>query len=245
MINLRRFNNAGIEAFRDYLADLKHNPTAAIPSILEDDHYAVKISDTTVALSPKSFESRRIFAEWLDDAVEAAGADISLVDVGLWSWLSLLLFDQVCPPNTHGSRKVGAFARYVPEPSNFRRRYRHLLSAPYSIFRLHRDEPSRTNVILSGPLHQPGELAEQISARADFVSSAGAMSLATHLFIDQSTGKRRKGASGVAAARLGKLINQYRRTWDFEMLDAVEFAAALPKEFTRFVPKKAISQASA
>lgn len=171
--------------------------------------------------------------------------DPSPVDVGLWSWLSLLLFDQVCPPQADGSRKVGAFPRYVPEPSNFRRRYRHLLSAPYAILRLHRDNPCRTKVVLAGPLHQPGELAEQISARSDFISSAGAMSLATYLFVDASTDKRRRGASGAAAARLGKLINQYTRTWDFEMLEPAEFAAALPKELRRFIPKSAPTAATA
>lgn len=238
MINMRRFNEEGIEAFRDFLANLKLDPKAAIPAILEDDRYAIEW-DTPVPLSPEPFESRLSFAMWLDKAVQAVGVQISLVDIGLWSWLSLLLFDQLCPRHSDGSRRVGAFARYVPEPSNFRRRYRHLLSAPYGIFQLHRDEFTRTNVVLAGALDKPGELAEQISARADFVSSAGAMSLATYLFIDQATGKRRKGASGTAAARLGKLVNQYRRTWDFDMIDAVEFARALPKELRRFVPKEA------
>lgn len=58
MIKIRRFNEAGIEAFRTYLADLKQNPKASPPPILEDEQYASEAFGTPIYLAPKLFDSR-------------------------------------------------------------------------------------------------------------------------------------------------------------------------------------------
>src|SRR5690606_30661699 len=95
---------------------------------------------------PASFASRMDFAKWLHAAATANGVDIPRNDAGFWAWLSLALFDHVCPADAKGKRKPGADARHLINATDWKRRYRHLLQNAYEIFVLHRDDPARALV---------------------------------------------------------------------------------------------------
>jgi len=233
-MQFRRFHDAGIEAFRDYLHRLRSEPTLAPPwGMLTDDALSEPLHPP-IAAEPEQFENRMAFARWLHDAAEAAKATIPRADPGFWAWLSLALFDQVCPADGNGRRKPGADARHIPDRANWQRRYRHLLANPFDVFMLHRDNPERAAVVLVNPLHKPGELTEQFTARTEIVSCPGTMALASHLYVDPTTKTRRRGASGKSARRFGKLMNQYTRTWDLPEIQPARFAEMLPGEFDRF-----------
>jgi hypothetical protein len=234
MIALWRLKSAGVEAFRAYLYQLRNDPGARIPVELLNDSELAEPLAPAITATVRAFATRLEFAQWLHEAADQSGTEVPRGDVGFWAWMSLLLFDQVCPADASGHRRPGADARHILEVSNWRRRYRHLLATPYNVLQLHRDDPSRAAVILSNPLDKAGELSEQLSSRIDLVTCPGTMALATRLFIDPASGRRRRGASGEAARRLGKLLNQYSRTWDLPSADVSEFAAVLPEEFARF-----------
>lgn len=244
MIQFRRFNDAGIEAFRNYLERLRIDPALPPPRTLLTDGTVSELLNPQIEAAPGHFENRMAFARWLHAAAEKSGHPIPRTDVGFWAWLSLALFDEVCPPDSSGKRKPGADARHIPERTNWRRRYRHLLANPFDVFWLHRDDPVRASVVLLNPLHQPGELTEQFTARIELVACPGTMALASYLYVDPRTGARRRGASGKSARRFGKLMNQYARTWDLPLTQAPDFAEMLPKEFDRF-KRPAASQAAA
>ncbi len=233
---MRRFTIAGMAAFKRYLTELRANPDTPIPCELLTDPTLTELLEPEVTATVGRFSSRQEFAVWLEGAFQAAGSEPPMLDCEFWAWLTAALFDQVCPADRRGHRKPGALARYIPEMNQWRRRYRHLLANPYHAFRVHRCDPGRAAVVLVNPLHAPGELTEQFTSRLEVISCPATIGLATMLFIDGSTGKRRTGASGEAARRLGKLINQYSRTWDLRSVELVHFARLLPREFDRFKP---------
>ena len=235
-MKLRRFTNEGMVAFRQYLIDLRANPDRSIPHDLLSSPTLTEVLHPEVTAAVPYFSTRQEFAAWLDFAFQTAGCEPPMLDREFWSWLTAALFDQVCPADSRGHRKPGALARYIPEMNQWRRRYRHLLANPYHAFRVHRSDPSRAAVVLVNPLHAPGELTEQFTSRLEVISCPATIGLATMLFIDGSTGRRRAGASGEAARRLGKLINQYSRTWDIRSVELDQFVRILPREFDRFKP---------
>lgn len=235
-MRFRRFNGEGIEAFRRYLHRLRQDPYLAPPLELLHDEGVSEALEPPIQAAPIQFQSRLAFARWL---YEISGEDESRIprtDPGFWAWLSLALFDQVAPADSRGRRKPGADARHIPDASNWRRRYRHLLANPYDVFMLHRDNPARAFVALVNPLHKPGELTEQFTGRVDIVTCPGTMALASYLYVDPRTGRPKKGASGKAARRFGKLMNQYTRTFDLPAIRPETFAGLLPAEFDRFKP---------
>jgi len=232
-MQLRRFNDMGVKTFAAYLDGLRNNPSALIPYDLLTNPGLTQALESPIGVELKLFSSRMEFARWLYAAAQQANAEIPRRDAGFWAWLTLALFDQVCPASA-GKRKVGEYARYVPLFGDWKRRYRHLLATPYNVFLIHADDPSRALMILHSPLSKLGELTEQFASRQDLVSCPGTMALATYLFFNPKTRAGREGASGNAARRLGKLLNQYQRTWDITIMQPQSSAAILPREFEKF-----------
>jgi hypothetical protein len=163
-------------------------------------------------------------------------------DAGLWGWLSLYYFDQVCPKDVNGHRKVRERARYIPAVSDFRKYYRHLLAGPYRVYRAHRLAPDNALVLLCGPLHRPGEIVEQLIARQEIVTNPNAVGLATKIYYDASTGSFRRGAAAKgngSARRLADVLNQFDVTWDLYWMAPARLLAKLPAEFEKFTRKAA------
>tara|TARA_R110002072_G_scaffold42064_11_gene118042 strand:+ start:64504 stop:65217 length:714 start_codon:yes stop_codon:yes gene_type:complete len=236
-MKLREFNEQGIEAFRAHLNRIREDKKGELPPELLNDPALTNLLKPDIEIEPQLFSSRFDFAEWFFGVLSEMGADPHTLSKGLWCWLSAALFDQVCPVNGKGQRKVGAEPRYIPDLARYTRRYRHLLRTPFLIYHLHSDDPERAMVVLVNPLDKPGELTEQIASRAGIVRCPGMMRMATGLFIDPETRQRKKGASGDAAARFGVLMNQYQLTWDLPSVDIREFTQLLPREFNRFKSK--------
>lgn len=232
MMELKRFNDAGIAAFREWLERLRADPSLPPPLELLQDPELSKSIEPAITITPEPFDNRMQFAQWLHAAASATDTRVPLRDAGFWSWMTLLLFDQVCPSDQE-TRTVRKDPTYIPNP-DYRRSYRHLLATAYRIFYLHRDDPSRVRFLLEVPLPILGELTEQFASRQELIGSTGIMSLANHLFWDPRTGELRKGAGGDAAGRLGKLLNQYMRTWDITLMQPEASAQLLPDEFDRF-----------
>src|SRR4051812_13651614 len=103
---LSRFNDAGVLRFRAFLAELRANPTLIPPTeMLEDSAISELIPGTIPVARPAGgLSNKREAAELLRDLLSplrAAGRDVSQ-DVGLWTWLTLMFFDDVCPPAPSG-----------------------------------------------------------------------------------------------------------------------------------------------
>lgn len=238
-MNLSRFNVEGIEAFRKFLDSLRTNPLLTPPfELLTDSSYSNEIA--RVEVHSINFKTRLAAGEWLLTTLDHPDISGLAKDIGLWSWLSLLHFNSVCPADPKGERHPGHLARHIPEVTNFQRYYRHLLLGPWSIVRAYRDAPETALCVLCQPLDSPGDIVEQLASRVERITNRALISAATKLYVDPITHLPRRGSGGKSQGgprRLTTVCDQYDVTYDLYTINADELIGMLPKEFNRFRPK--------
>jgi hypothetical protein len=183
------------------------------------------------------FGSRFEAARYLDECFGSGDVRGLERDRGVWAWLALLNFETLCPPGPGGKRKPGARARWIPEVTNFRRYYRHLLAGPYLIYRTHREDTARAMILLCSPLSRMGDIVEQLASRQEIVTNRAIVGAATRLYYDASRGTPRRGSGGKGPGsprRLADVINQLDLTWDLYSMSEEDLLSRLPIEFDRF-----------
>src|ERR1035437_4440629 len=108
------------------------NPERCPADLLDNTVFAQEITPTKAVEVP-TFKDKRAMVEWLDKDVHISDIPGFDRDRGLWAWLALYLFDQLCPERKDGSRKPGERARWIPELDNAFRYYRHLVAGPFLV----------------------------------------------------------------------------------------------------------------
>lgn len=246
MVQVRRLNELGLRRFADFLDSLKTDAPEGYPDGLLSDPAATEELDADVTVVNTTFGSRFEAAKYLDERLSSSSLTEVERDKGLWAWLALFYFEELCPPGVGNRRKPGELARWIPEVNNFQRYYRHLLAGPYRIYRAHRDDPERALALLWGPLDRPGEIVEQLASRQEIVTNKAIIQSATTLYFDPEAKKPRRGAGGKGAGsprRLADVLNQFDVTWDLYAMTAGDLLELLPREFERF--RKGMTAASA
>lgn len=237
-MRLRRFNADGISTFAAYRGRLALEPALPPPIHLLEDPALSEPVPADVDVPARGFRNRLEAGRSFNELLDAARISSPEKDAGLWAWLTLFYFDEVCPPDGRGVRDPkDDEARLVPKLDNFQRFYRHLLLGPYLIVRAHRDNPERAIALLCNPLWQPGEIAEQLASRKELVTNHAVAEAATRLYYDPATGSFKRGAGTKtrgAPRRLADLLNQLDLTYYLYGMTADELLALLPKEFDRF-----------
>jgi len=236
-MKLCRFNSDGVAALATYRARLSLEPNLAPPMhMLEDPALTEQISGA-VDVPKRTFGNRLEAGQFLNKLLENSGITLPENDRGLWSWLTLFYFDDVCPADGNGNRHAQDEARLVPLLDNHQRFYRHLLLGPFLIVRAHRDDPERALAMLCNPVWKPGEIVEQLASRKELVTNRGVIELATRLYYDPEKKSFKRGAGSSvkgAARRLAALLNQLDLTFYLYGMTADELLSLLPKEFDRF-----------
>jgi hypothetical protein len=238
MALLRKLNENGVEKLRVFLAEVKLKPTTPVPTdILTDLSTSLELA-TAINVESKRFGSRMAAAEYLHGLFSQAGASGLDRDPGVWAWLAMFYFDELCPLRKDGGRNPREIARWVPSGHAFRY-YRHLLAGPYLIFKAFRDDPNKARIVLTGPLDTISDYTGQLAARQEFVQNKAVMEAATLLYFDKKTGKPKRGAAPTTHTpgtlrRFVDLINQLDPTWDLYSMNAQQLLAKLPAEFAAF-----------
>lgn len=248
MATLRRLNEKGIERLLEFLHGVKTNPELAPPSeILDHADTSEDLGDVEILIQPQLFGSRFAAAKYLHRQLDASGIDGIDQDRGIWAWLSLFYFEELCPPNKKGHRSPGEDARWVPKPGHAFRYYRHLLAGPYRIFHAHRSDPQKAMIILCGPLHQPGDIVEQLASRQELVTNASLLATASALYLDKKTGLPKRGATTTeklngrtrgkpgTVRRLVDIYKQFDLAWDLYDMETTSILQMMPREFKRFL----------
>lgn len=229
---VRALGNAGIERFRAYLAELRAGATAPPPdALLTDPRYASELS-AEARVERKPFASRWGAGEYLWNQLQPLPPEEVEANRGLWAWLSLYYFDQVCPRRPDGSRQPGQDYRHVPDFS-FRYRYRHLLYGPYAVYRRHR---GHAILVLSGPLHRQQRIYWEITSRTDLIASRGVLEALNALYLDRSRGIPKRGAQAAiprpgTVLRFVRVLQQLDVTYDVYGMTGDEILKLLPPEF--------------
>ncbi len=238
---LRRLKKQGVDRFGDFLDALTgQSPPPCPVSLLTDPQFSEEVTPS-VEIEHRTFGSRFDAAEYLFNLFKESGLTGIEQDQGLWAWLSLFYFDELCPQQGKG-RRLREKARYFPELRNYQRYYRHSLAGSYLIYSAHHEEPSRTLAFLCAPLHIMNDIIEQLASRLELVTNPGLVSLATALYYDPQKSNLRRGAGGKskgAPRRLADVMNQFDVTWDLYSMTKEDLLQLLPSEFDRFTGAEA------
>lgn len=237
-MQLRAFNQAGLQQAPEILARVRSGELTEIPAIfLQSDEYSDEVGLEMPKLKTNEVKTRWQLGLWLYKTLEGRLPERTLLgSAGMWTWLAFAFFDIVCPVQP-GGRKVADDARYILSKGDYRKSYRHLISGPFYMIRAHNDSPGVVKGILATAPSAPGEIYEQLASRKQIVTSRAAMYTATKLYLDE-TGDLRKGAAGTgpgSARRLADLFMQYDVTFDLYAMDDERLFEMLPKEYGRFV----------
>lgn len=236
----RRLTDNGMSRFAQFLDSLSGERPMDYPDALLEDDEDAPVVEGKMEVETCQFEDRFAAARYLDERLGRVAA--VEYNKGLWAWLALFYFDQICKVGREGEYRPGEIARWIPENDNYRKYYRHLLRGPFSIYRLHRDEPARAMALLCGPLTEPGDVVEQLAARQELITNAAVIKTATALYYDREKKSLRRGAAGRgpgSARRLADLLNQLDVTWDLYGMVPENLMELLPAEFGRFRPPAA------
>jgi hypothetical protein len=234
---VRRLTTTGIEQFRDYLKELHARSTSGPPRSLLTD------PETSEPFSPERFVEQHAFDTRLEagrylsqvfDAVSALEEDI-----GLWSWLSLYFFDQVCPAGPDGTRSPGRDYRHILEPG-YPCGHRHLLGGAFLVYRLHGEEAL---LLLCSKVHVENNFHHQLASRQVLISNPAIIRAASLLYLDPRTQRPKRGAQDMKRApgtllRFVDVLQQLDLNYDLYSMTAEKILGLLPAEFDAWRRKK-------
>jgi hypothetical protein len=201
----------------------------------------------------------RYFVQLIDSNIEllrAAGINPQL-SVELWSWLTAVWSDWLQQLNGKPvpfiSGYLGEKARWIFEPNDTQRYYRHLLAGPYLITEANKDDVSRARILLYNNVVNPNtRWVETICGSEDVNFNRTLLKALSTTFIDPSTRKIKASASehvrrrryfidrGIEEKgtidRLTQVYNQLSRTWDLLVPESEQLSNLLGNEFKNFFP---------
>lgn len=243
---VRVLNDEGIRRFEAFINELRKNPATPVPySLLDDPATSGPAAfEASVQRMPdgKVFGSAYELGEYLDGTVLSGIPKVEISrNYRLWNWLSLYLFDQLCP-SEDGERFPKETAAYVlGKQMIYTRYYRHLVRSAWLAVNRH---GKFAKVLLkpvsnkaAAPVAVRTDIPMQLSATQAFVESQSVVKAAHLLYYDEAADKVKKGAGGSGAGsprRLVSILNQFDRTYDLHAAAAETIVGLLPKEFSRF-----------
>lgn len=233
MRKIRRLTNEGTRRFAEYLEQLRTNPSSPPPLEVLDDPVCSEDAECGAEVDERAFTSRYELGTHLVDALEECDQRRIGNDAGLWNWLALLYFGQICK-SIGGARKPSEDAHYILS-SHFGKRPRHAIRTTYLLIRRYGGKVK----FMFSKLDERGELIEQIAATQYLWACEGVIDAASRLYQDdlKSTFKTGAGGSrGGSARRLKTYLSQLTLTYDLLSLSADEILALLPAEYNKFKP---------
>ena len=240
-MKLRRFNEAGIKEFRSRLAAMRDNPQADVPTDLLEHQQFTEIVQPEIPIAAEHFETKGEAARYLTSVLNKLNAEEIATDAGLWTWLSLLFFDSVCPMNGD-KRTVKNDYHYVFEPRNSRHFYRHLLFVSWHILRL---APHHNRLLLRSKVSVLDHLTTDAVKRLYMTRLPCMFEVLDRLYWDEQRKRVRKGITGSRPTpgnlshRLPIRIRQLEKTYYLMSLNADQLLELLGEEFSFARPKTA------
>jgi hypothetical protein len=235
---LRRLNGLGLERMGAFLDSLPTDAPQPYPQSLLSDDESSEALGVKIDVERKGFLRRFELAAYVFDKFHDSGMDHPERDAGLWAWLALYWFDQLCPADKQGRRRPKARARWIPDLDNARRYYRHLVLGPYLIYLAHYKNPKITMGLLGTDVNAPGDIVEQFASRPQLVTCPAAVAAVTKLYWRPQGGFKPRAAGGDdspgTARRLALVLMQFDRTFDLHSLSSDQLLTLLPAEFNSF-----------
>ena len=232
---IRRLNENGLKFFQDYIGRIAAGEKGDPPlAILTDDNWS-EPADLNMEVENRTFATRYEMGEYLKDLFGGISAQQIISDTGLWSWLALFWFDQLCPAKADGSRKPSKPYNYILSP-NYNHRPRHALRTTWQLVN---EYGETARFLLSKGPNERGELLEQLAARQFFIGCRGIIEAASCLYSDPardsfkvgSTSQKRRGN----IRRFISYLQQLELTYDLYTLPGDTIITMLPGEYSGFL----------
>ena len=238
MPKLRCLNQSGIDEFRDYLSVNYGASEAPSPVyLLDDPRFSMPSTFADIEVERRDFDTRFDFASYIDERATSIGLEGVLDEPGLWEWLTVFYFDQVCPFRQDGNRTVLKVERYIPD-SNRGWHYRHLLKGAYTFLRDHMDATDAVQLALAGPLYKHSGVYEHLVSRPRLRTSKGVQLAANALFYDPEKGKMKTRATS-SVQEFGLLLRNLPHEYDLNAMSERTVLALLPPRFLDWIDETA------
>lgn len=226
---INEFTDRGMELYRYILSGEVSEATMDL-----SDSAMVRVVSGTRPFVVRDYPTAKDMAV---DVIRALGSidPVSVAgDLGLWSWLTFVMRDQLFNRDRDGKLRVGEIHRWYPsDPNDWHKGQRHLVRMPVLV-------ECQFGVDANHLLcHRPSirsEVFEQLTSQKDMFMRVF-QKAACSLYFDGKSGSLKRGAGGKAggsARRLAKVRQQLDVTWDLDELSADEIIELLPSEFDRF-----------
>lgn len=232
---IRRLNERGIEVFGMHIHELSQGNKLDTPiHILTDDRYSEAI-EYELNVEQRDFDTRYEMGGYLVEVLSEVNIQKLLGEQGIWSWLALYWFDQLCPAAASGSRKPSKSYNYILS-TNYNHRPRHAVYMTWLLVERYGED---SLFMLSKKLHERGELIEQLTARQYLIGCPGVISAASTLYFDPkkstfkrgSTSQKRKGNM----RRFISYLQQLDLTYDLGTISGDSLVGMLPGEYSSFI----------
>jgi hypothetical protein len=241
MTELRAFNSTGLNDFRAYLTQLKEEPSLVPPAKLLSDYRYSDLVTGDIKVEQRNFQTKLDFGRYFAQLANGHVPERVLrTSAGLWAWLVLFYFDQTCPVDGNGRRRVLRLEKYIASAEHIATGLdKHLLFFPWKMVTLHGNAAAW---LLGGPLREDSKVVRELANSYRRNVSVPFVELAKSMYYDANKGKVKTGATTNkpgSLRRLDRVVNQLDLTYDVFGIEAASLATLLPRpEFNRWLPKE-------
>src|SRR5689334_10836155 len=106
----RRLTDSGMNRFAQFLDSLSGEQPMDYPDALLEDDEDAPVVERQIEVESRQFEDRFAAAKYLDERLGNVPAVEH--DKGLWAWLALFYFQQICKVGRDGEYRPGEIARW-------------------------------------------------------------------------------------------------------------------------------------
>jgi hypothetical protein len=200
---------------------------------LEDDTLTQAVK-AAITVAPQSFGTRRAAAVYLCDTLAPLPEEKVAMNGGLWTWLTLFFFDEVCPASD-GWRYVKNDYHYIFEPKSARHSYRHLLFIAWRALKL---APEHNRLFLNGSVATLDHVTKEVMQRLYLTRIPCIFEVLDRLYWDNHRGRARPGITDPKTVKPGDLVHRFpvrmrqlEMTYDLFSLTADQLIGLLGDEF--------------
>jgi hypothetical protein len=240
MTIVRAFTVDGIEAFRQELELIRADSSRATAKLWGDNQLTEVVSGNA-EIESRSFVNKLDFGRYALASFNGIVPDRVLRSTpGLWSWLACFYFDQLCPADNDGRRKILGNEKYISSATDIRRGMdKHLLFFPWKLVAIHGE---RASWALAGNLGTDSKVIRELATSYRRNVSPEYLQLARILYYDETKLTIRRGATSNNQRgnlrRLKDVMNQLDMTYDVFGIPAEGLQQLLPHhEFKRWLSR--------
>ncbi len=233
----RRFSEAGLEEFREYVLTARESARLGLPvpafdrEGLFDDQNSEEVPYELPEEEP-NFATKLDIGAFITRLVPGGDFDKVRSDARFWTWLAALYFDQITKLRT----KIKEPRAYIAGIS-FQEFYRHLILGPAYLYFTASDDPERVRVLLYDDPTTMNEVMVQFGSYQTLMQNKELQTVIQRLYFDEELQRTKRGSGGKSAGTPRRLMGFFRQielNYDLASIKADRFWAMLPREFEKF-----------